>query len=368
MISIHFRDKIVKSIHFHETVTISGEKKLSYVSTGSEKISEIKHNSVYENNLSCTMLTECLRTFVYYVKARSNVYIFAFATLISFLLGSHGHALNFSIAIRVVFSSYIMALATYIYNDIADIKVDKINKTNRPSVAGKATAKQLRMIVLILNGIALLLTFSVGLYVLYISVLFITLGFAYSHPRSNLKDKFPLKTVVTAAGAALLSLLGGTAAFMTATTSSYNGSNFLSSYCLPVGYAALFFFSFFFILGPLGDICDLKGDRAVGRRTFPIVLGIRSTIVCMLTIPLTIILMVGLLVYHFYHGNPTSVISLSGVYFIVGTCIATLVFTLRISKKANGNDVSAIKSMRPKMRLLHIMLQISLLLTFTEIS
>jgi 4-hydroxybenzoate polyprenyltransferase len=257
-----------------------------------------------------------------------------------------------------------MALATYIYNDIADFEVDKINKTNRPTVAGKATEKQLRMIVLILNGTALLLAFSVGLYELYISVLFITLGFAYSHPRSNLKDKFPLKTVITAAGAALLSLLGGIAAFTTTTTSSYNGSNFLSSHFLPVGYAALFFFSFFFILGPLGDICDLKGDREVGRRTFPIVLGIRSTIVCMLTTPLTIILMTGLLAYYFYHDNATSVINLSGAYFIVGTCIATLVFILRISKKANAKDVSAIKRMRPTMRLLHIMLQISLLLIF----
>jgi geranylgeranylglycerol-phosphate geranylgeranyltransferase len=358
---------MIKSIHFHETVTTKGEKKLICLSGWSEKISEIEHRRVYKNNISCAMLTECLRTFVYYVKARSNVYIFAFATLISFLLGSHGHALNYHIAVRIVFSSYIMALATYIYNDIADLEVDKINKTNRPSVAGKATGKQLRMIVLILNGTALLLSFSVGLSELYISVLFITLGFAYSHPRSNLKDKFPLKTVVTAAGAALLSLLGGAAAFMTATTNSYNDYNdgsFLSAYYLPVGYAALFFFSFFFILGPLGDICDLKGDRTVGRRTFPIVLGIRSTIVCMLTIPLTIILMVALLACYFYHDNPTSVINLSGVYFIVGTCIATLVFILRISKKANANDVSAIKSMRPKMRLLHIMLQISLLLIF----
>lgn len=363
MISIHFREKVVRYIQFHETVTISGEKKLS-LNTKSEKISEIKYNRVYENSLSWTTLTEYLRTFVYYVKARSNVYIFAFATLISFLLGSHGHELNYSVAIRIVISSYIMALATYIYNDIADFEVDKINKTNRPTVAGKATEKQLRVIVLILNGTALLLAFSVGLYELYISVLFITLGFAYSHPRSNLKDKFPLKTVITAAGAALLSLLGGTAAFTATTTSSYNDNNFLSSHFLPVGYAALFFFSFFFILGPLGDICDLKGDREVGRRTFPIVLGIRSTIVCMLTIPLTIILMTVLLACYFYHDNATSVIKLSGAYFIVGTCIATLVFILRISKKANAKDVSAIKCMRPKMRLLHIMLQISLLLAF----
>jgi len=206
--------------------------------------------------------------------------------------------------------------------------------------------------------------FSVGVYELYISLVFITLGFLYSHPKSNLKDKFPLKTLVTAAGAALLSLIGGTAAFTTAIPSTYNDASFLFSHCLPIAYAALFFFSFFFILGPLGDICDLKGDRAVGRRTFPIVLGIRSTTVFMLSIPLIIILMAGLLAYCSYRDNSTSIINLSGMCLIVGTCMSTLVFILRISKKANANDVLAIRYIRPKMRLLHIMLQISLFLTF----
>jgi geranylgeranylglycerol-phosphate geranylgeranyltransferase len=341
----------------------TGVKPLYYNMRGEKKY-EIGQNRIYVNKITCDTLTQYLRTFVYYVKARSNVYIFAFATLISFLLGSHGGAADYSIAVRVVFSSYLMALATYIYNDVVDFEVDKINKTNRPSVTGKAIRRQLIMIVLVLNVTALLLTCSVGVYELSISVLFVTLGFAYSHPRLNLKDKFPVKTVVTAAGAALLSLLGGSAAFTTTITSSYNGSNFLLSYCLPVGYAALFFFSFFFILGPLGDICDLKGDRAVGRRTFPIVLGIKSTILFMLSMPLTMIFMVGLLAYYSYHDNPTSTINLSGVCLIVGTCIGTLVFILRISKQANANNVLAIKSMRPKMRLLHIILQISLLFTF----
>ena len=54
---------------------------------------------------------------------------------------------------------------------------------------------------------------------------------------------------------------------------------------LSIVYVALFFFAFFFILGPLGDIGDLKGDKIVGRRTFPIVLGIRSTITIMLSVP-----------------------------------------------------------------------------------
>ena len=74
--------------------------------------------------------------------------------------------------------------------------------------------------VSILNGAALFLValapipashiIIINIYPLFISICFIAIGVAYSHPKSNLKDKFPLKTIVTA-GWTLLSLLGGTA-------------------------------------------------------------------------------------------------------------------------------------------------------------
>ena len=332
-----------------------------------------KHNN--------STIIQYFRTFIYYAKARSNVYIFAFATLISLILGSHGFAnVNPIVASGVVIASYFMALATYIYNDVTDFELDKINKTNRPSVTGKATEKQLVIIVSVLNAIALLLVSFINFYALFISIIFIALGVAYSHPKLNLKDKFPLKTVVTATGAGLLSFLGGTASLVT-TNGNYYDNNPYSLMSLPITtYAALFFFAFFFILGPLGDIGDLEGDRAVGRRTFPIVIGIRPTMMVMISIPVTIMLMTMLLVYDCYNNNKqighdiVAVgsgshssqgivhINQSGIYLIIGTCLATLVFILRINKKAN--DVLAIKSTRPKMRFLHIMLQISLLLAF----
>jgi geranylgeranylglycerol-phosphate geranylgeranyltransferase len=223
------------------------------------------------------------------VKARSNVYIFAFATLTLLITGSHGFAnLNFLIVTSAVIASYLMALAIYIYNDLTDFELDKINKTNRPFITGKATKQQLVVIVYVLNAIALLLTYFINFYALFLSIIFITIGITYSHPKVSLKKKFPLKTVLTAAGAGLLSLLGGASALTSTTIAitngNYDGGNNLhySLLQLPIIYPALFFFAFFFILGPLGDIGDLKGDKAVGRRTFPIVLGIMPTIIMML--------------------------------------------------------------------------------------
>lgn len=387
----------MKSPHLLEIVSKKGENGTVCSKSGPKKESNNgcpnTNNMLYLGGTLCTYF----RVFVYYAKARSNVYIFAFATLVSLVLGSHGHV-DPIIAGSVVAASYFMALATYIYNDATDFEVDKINKTNRPSVTGKATKRQLVIMVSILNGAALFLvalaTISashviINIYPLFISICFIAIGVAYSHPKSNLKDKFPLKTLVTAAGAALLSLLGGTAASGVGAIGAVSGiyandiittiivSTATTIFSLPIFYAALFFFAFFFILGPLGDIADLKGDRSVGRRTFPIVIGIRSTLLVMLSMPLTIISMTiplilmpdlgnssSLLPLPHLHGYQTDIMHLRmiGMCLIIGACSATLTFVLKISK--NTNNVFAIKSSRPKMRFLHVMLQVSLLIAF----
>jgi hypothetical protein len=92
----------------------------------------------------------------------------------------------------------------------------------------------------------------------------------------------------------------------------------------------------------------------------------------MLTVPILIVAMTLSLTYYSYHDNLSvgsssnrhlhMLVNPSGIYLIIGSCIATLAFILRISKKTD--DTLAIKSIRPKMRFLHILLQISLLVMF----
>jgi geranylgeranylglycerol-phosphate geranylgeranyltransferase len=279
-----------------------------------------------------------LRILAYYVKARSNVYIYAFATAITLLLGSQGSVDPLIFGSAVV-ASYFLALATYVYNDMTDLEVDKINKLSRPAVAGKATKRELLVLVSIMFGNALLLTLSINVYAALVAVIFSALGIAYSHPRSNLKEKFLLKTLVTAVGAGLSSLLGGVA----------------TEVSLPVIYATSMFFAFFFILGPLGDIGDLRGDRAVGRRTFPIVIGARGTAMIMIFIP---ILIIGATILTYEGMN----MSLLGTFAIIATCSIVLGLLFQVSRMVD--NVPWIRSIRPKMRFLHVMLQVSLLLAF----
>lgn len=299
---------------------------------------------VYANRLVSKIIKEhgtpFLRIFIQYVKARTApIYCFPIATLITVILGSEGN-FNPYTAAGIVTGSYWLGLATYVYNDLTDFEVDKINKINRASVTGKATKNQLIMTVCVMFTIGLSLTASINLYTFGVSIIFTALAIFYSHPKFNLKDKFVLKTVITAAGGGLLSLIGGLAVL--------NSS-------LSIIYTAFTFFIFYFILSPLGDIGDIKGDRRVGRRTFPIVLGMKATLLIMLSVPIMIIILTGLS-YDVLNMNKL------GAFAIITTCIAIIVGIFKISKRLD--DVNSIKSFRPKMRYLNVLMQISLLLAF----
>ena len=284
--------------------------------------------------------TALLRTFIHYIKARTApIYCFPLATLITVILGSEGN-FNLFIIAGVVTASYWLGLATYVYNDLTDFEVDKINKTNRASVTGKATKNQLIIIVGVMFAIGLCLTASINFYTFGVSVIFTLLGIFYSHPKFKLKDKFVLKTLITATGAGLLSLIGGIAVLNTS---------------LSIIYTTLSFFVFYFILSPLGDIADINGDRAVGRRTFPIVLGMKSTFLIMLSVPIIIIILMGVS-YDVLHVN------ILGEFAIIATSIAIIAVILKI--KINLNNTYTVKSFRPKMRYLNVIMQISMLLAF----
>ncbi len=288
---------------------------------------------------SITSLTDVFQTYVailgYYVKARSLVFIFPWATFISLLIATNGHPNPFT-AGMVVSASYLIMLAIYTYNDVVDLKVDRINAPNRPLVSGRVSKKGVIRLVSILNGTALLITSMINFYTMATASVLILLGVAYSHPKTSYKDIFPLKTLLTATGAALVSLMGGLAA----------GN--LSPYII---YAATVFFVFESILAPLGDIHDVKGDRAAGRRTFPIVLGLRPTIVMMIMMS-ALIALVSVIARSLVNINSI------GLMMIVAVCgVAVAILTGLLSKY---DDRMYTMKIRHRMRFIHVLLQLAL--------
>ena len=61
------------------------------------------------------------------IKSRTIVYGFALAALGTFFIASGLKIPDFLILARLVTSVYFLALATYLYNDLTDYDVDKVN-------------------------------------------------------------------------------------------------------------------------------------------------------------------------------------------------------------------------------------------------
>ncbi len=200
-----------------------------------------------------------------------------------------------------------MALATYLYNDITDYQIDKIN--NRRSAHELDNIKHRITIcyTIAFFVIATILAFSINIATGIASLIFSGLAIAYSNPRIQLKNMFIIKTTVTGGGAFITSMMG----CLSSGTFSHLG--IISS---------LIAFLFYFILGPLGDISDLKGDGKAGRRTFPIVLGIKKTLI--ITIAASFIITSLFFISDMYLG-----ISIAGAVFGI---IVTMFILSRIYK------------------------------------
>ena len=196
------------------------------------------------------------------VKSRTLVYAFALAAMGMFLISSGLKIPDFLVLVRLVSSVYLLALATYLYNDLTDYEVDKVNNPDAKYSSKKANYKQILYSTIGFFLISIFLAFSINMQTGVGSLAFLGLAILYSHPRIQLKKIFVVKTLVTAAGGFIASLLGSLAVG----SISYVGI-----------LASLIFFLMYFINGPLGDIGDITGDRKVGRRTIPVVLGIRKT-------------------------------------------------------------------------------------------
>ncbi|GIU72387.1 MAG: geranylgeranylglycerol-phosphate geranylgeranyltransferase [Candidatus Nitrosocaldaceae archaeon] len=281
-------------------------------------------------------ITASLSILARYAKARWLIFNFPWATFVALMIAYNG-AVDIPIAVLAVSSSYLILLATYTYNDAQDLEVDRINDPNRPLVSGRATKDHIIRLTYMLNATALIMAGLINLYVFAIASILVVLGVLYSHPKTSFKDKFPYKTLVTSFGAMLASFLGG---FVTDDIS------------INAIYAGIAFFAFCTMLALLGDISDIKGDKANGRRTLPIIIGQRNTA---LVIHAALISMI-LITIWFYSINYMSVITMG---LAVTVCVISIIKLLSLFKIS---DVKKIKKLRPPMRILSFAFQLVLLI------
>jgi geranylgeranylglycerol-phosphate geranylgeranyltransferase len=203
-----------------------------------------------------------LSTLFAIMKSRTLVYAFALATMGTFLISSGVKVPDFLVLARLTISVYFLALATYLYNDLTDYDVDKVNSRDNNYSSKRTNYRQILYSTIGFFILSISLAFSINVPTGVAALAFFGLAIVYSHPKIHLKDMFVIKTIVTAAGGFIAAFMGALAV----QNISYVGIS-----------ASLMFFLMYFINGPLGDMGDISGDRKGGRRTIPIVLGVPKT-------------------------------------------------------------------------------------------
>jgi 4-hydroxybenzoate polyprenyltransferase len=164
------------------------------------------------------------------------------------------------------------------------------------------------------------------------------LAFLYSLPPIQLKKYFITKTIVSAVGSLLTSLLGATAA------------GYYPEILIPL---LILSFLSAWTLSTLADVHDMEGDFKAGRRTIPIVMGFHHTLflIYFFIILSTLIAVGGIILFAQANIIGISIAVAAGGYMLYRTIRISYDPSLKTYMKNPVND------------LVQVLLQLSLLIS-----
>jgi len=148
-----------------------------------------------------------------------------------------------------------IVLSVYIFNDLTDIKIDKINKLDRPLVNGGASKNEARKLVNILGIFGLAVAFTINLRVFLFSLTYFILFTSYSFPPIRLKGKFLINKLTVGIGTFVTYLIGGAVA---------------GEIPVPVFLMAIYGFVGSFSTSVVIDLRDIGGDKIYEVKTMPV--------------------------------------------------------------------------------------------------
>ncbi len=169
------------------------------------------------------------------------------------------------------FITLMIAVGMYILNDLVDADLDKTSLKNRPIPSGQVSKKQAWAFILLTNGAALgilISTLAIDSIIFVIPMMLI--GILYSTPKKiALMNRFVIKNVAIALFYMLCSMLGIT--WSHDIELAFNNP-IVAIHTITMSGIMIF------VGSTVNDLGDIKGDKAAGRRTIPIVLGGGNTI------------------------------------------------------------------------------------------
>jgi geranylgeranylglycerol-phosphate geranylgeranyltransferase len=164
----------------------------------------------------------------------------------------------------------LLTVGLYVLNDLTDADLDRMNKKRRPIPMGIVTKRQAVFFIISTNAVAGLIALSTGnLATILLIVPMIAIGILYSAPKVALKDRFVVKTLTIGVYMSLSLMLGSTV--------GSDLSNLAVSSVL--AYGSLMVLMMVFVTSPYNDLGDIEGDAAAGRKTIPVVIGRKATLV-----------------------------------------------------------------------------------------
>lgn len=191
--------------------------------------------------------------------SKSTIY-YGFCSFVGSLLAA-SWKIPLSAALSVATAVTLSAFAIYAVNDIYDVKIDAINASERPIPSGKISLNEAKTIAVVLFIISFLVAMSVSSTALLCVAVFSGLGVGYSVPPFRFKDGY-FANVCWGLGIAVV-IIGG------ASVSSINADSIVAAFALA------------FLTGGCGltkDLKDIEGDKALGIRTIPLLLGEKRAI------------------------------------------------------------------------------------------
>ena len=211
------------------------------------------------------------------------MFIWSWNTFMACMIAGRGSP-PFIPSVLSVVGVVLISLSVYLYNDLTDVNMDKLNsvKRNRPLPAGKASQENALTLVYLsaFAGLAIVLLADIRSFVF--GLLHFVLFTVYSHPKVHLKKKFLFKESIIALGVPLTSLVGIYAVADSFVTHAF--------------FASILFAFFTYMAQPvLTDSIDIEEDRQAGVRSLATILSwkrrvqllVAGSIMVMVLIPLT---------------------------------------------------------------------------------
>jgi geranylgeranylglycerol-phosphate geranylgeranyltransferase len=245
------------------------------------------------------------------------------------------------------FITLMIAVGMYILNDLVDADFDKTNLKNRPIPSGLVSRKQAWTFILLTNGAALGIlistTFAIDSIIFVLPMILI--GILYSTPKKiAIMNRFVIKNVAIALFYMLCSMLG--------ITWSYGIELAINNPIVAI-HTITMSGIMIFVGSTVNDLGDIKGDKAAGRRTIPIVLGGENTvkvlIILLVSMPAISWMLYGTFVKH---DSISTMMTPIGV-----TIVASLALLRMTSIQKVFEDMKLMREQHKKWFPLHIVLQ-----------